>query len=299
MNWRFVWTTAIVCLLGFGYPAALWYLGASQSVGQHEHRVNQGPTQNESPDNNSANSTETPDDEIGPTQSGGSETKDSPMMLWFVGLTAVATIALALFNFQLVRLTDEMKQATAEAAKATTLALTAERPYLFVEDRHLHYTGAVGFAQMIDPRMPPTLMHIVFAYKLHNFGKGVAVVNSIHTRIVLCTGPLIPYGVMTGFMPTAAKDRWHRPKNRIIGPDKREDQWAEGLDVPLHAWEEIINLNLAMIVVGLVRYSDVFGRSYSTKFAYLYEVPLRHDPPQANDPEGILWPLSDRHNRFT
>jgi hypothetical protein len=56
--------------------------------------------------------------------------------LWqvlFDGVLVVETFFLAKFSFQLVSVTDEMKKATAQAAKAATLALRTDRPVLVVK----------------------------------------------------------------------------------------------------------------------------------------------------------------------
>jgi hypothetical protein len=49
-------------------------------------------------------------------------------MLWFVGLSAAATTLIDIFNWELVGVTHEMKQATVEATKSA--ASNAEAPAL-------------------------------------------------------------------------------------------------------------------------------------------------------------------------
>jgi hypothetical protein len=76
-------------------------------------------------------------------------------MILFVGISAVATGAIAFFNYKLVGVTEEMKHATAEAAKAAQAALEIDRPY-----------GIIQTVELADGK--PYRARITF----RNFGRG-------------------------------------------------------------------------------------------------------------------------------
>lgn len=100
-------------------------------------------------------------------------------MLWFVGISAVATALIALFNWQLVGVTAEMKQATTDAAQAAKdsaaaakesasaakIALKIDRPYLVEE--------AVQLKDFYPASQKPQ-KPVSAEFVLRNYGKGVA-----------------------------------------------------------------------------------------------------------------------------
>ncbi|MGH7836708.1 MAG: hypothetical protein ACREQC_02655, partial [Candidatus Binataceae bacterium] len=111
------------------------------------------PTQNDPAEVSLPNDTSTPIETLAPDDGGKHDQGDSSLMLWFVGVSAVATGLIALFNYQLVGVTHDMKQATidaanasrdsAEAAKesarAAKAALQIDRPLLVVEPHELKH----------------------------------------------------------------------------------------------------------------------------------------------------------------
>jgi hypothetical protein len=198
-----------------------------------------------------------------------------------------------------VEMTEQMVEATKQSAKAAALALNAERPYLFVENRNLRYIPKETFLSMVDPTVKTQRTHVLFTFALHNFGKGVAVVNSVRVRLVVRSGPRVDVEPLPVFPITIAKDSANRPKTRIIGADKIGDQWAEDLDVPNAIWRDILESRLTLIIVAFIKYQDVFRRFYTTRFTATYIPPFKSPDPEIPIQDGILWPSTDRHNRFT
>src|SRR5260370_34832706 len=76
------------------------------------------------------------------------DSQSGSVMLWFIGITTVATALIAWFNWQLVGVTHEMKEATREAAEAARqsaiaahIALTGDKiPYLFIDQTTVRFS---------------------------------------------------------------------------------------------------------------------------------------------------------------
>jgi len=118
-----------------------------------------------------------------------------------------ATVAMAVFSWQLVKvnrelvgITEEMKQATAESATATKqsataaqesaavakqsielarLSLNSNRPFLLIVEESLRHMAAAQSAH-VHPC-------IEFAFK--NCGKGPALISTIHARLAVTKLP--------------------------------------------------------------------------------------------------------------
>jgi hypothetical protein len=93
---------------------------------------------------------------------------------------------------------------------------------------------------------------------------------------------------------TIARDRDKRPKTRVIGPGRKGRHWSEGLNIPNETWTLITNYQLTLIVVGAIIYQDVFGRFYKTRYTLVYNPAFA-----GGSQQDVLWPIGDRHNRFT
>jgi hypothetical protein len=109
-------------------------------------------------------------------------------MLWFVGITTAATFAIALFNWQLVRVTHDMKQATVDAAKASKdsaeaaresagvakVALQLDRPVLTIESVELKHFW---------PASQRPKKAVMASFVVRNHGRAVATSISIKARL--------------------------------------------------------------------------------------------------------------------
>ena len=114
----------------------------------------------------------------------GHAESDTFFLIIFTAVAAVATVATALFNRQLVSVTREMVDATKSASKAADKsadaaesALHADRPFLLMSDRP-------------EPRYfdPKARKDNVFAFTmakccLRNFGKGPAILSKVVARM--------------------------------------------------------------------------------------------------------------------
>lgn len=103
--------------------------------------------------------TATPPNANGSKEESNHGKDDSTLMLWFVGISAVATALIALFNWQLVGVTDEMKQ-------AAKIALKIDRPYLIPE--------SVELKNFWPAERKPPARPVMAEFVLRNHGKGVA-----------------------------------------------------------------------------------------------------------------------------
>jgi len=192
------------------------------------------------------------------------------LQLLFTAVATVATVYVAKFTYQLVQVTKEMHTATEAAteaatksAEAVTLALNAEKPYVFleplrVEDRTEQvfdpigiFTPGGGFAKTVNFKW--------IAIQLRNRGKGIAIVEEIYIRQCLIE------------LTHRKMDRGERLSilERVIGAGERSET---GTRMSVKVTPPIIDTFLRRFaVVGYVRYRDVYERRYKSTFAYFYE----------------------------
>lgn len=199
---------------------------------------------------------------------------------FFNFIIAVATGLIAWFNWQLVGVTDEMKQATAEAAKAAAsgaaaarLALKIDRPYLILE--HAQLTGVLRGDDPIRKETPelreltiPPLFSPRVVLRFRNYGKGPVIFGEGIIRIdALETLP--PARDFSGCKrmglqanAVRAGGIWH-PYAQF----NFEADWAS-------LFPDIAAEKKSLMAYGCVRYTDPIGKdTYETGFCWIFIPP--------------------------
>jgi hypothetical protein len=155
-------------------------------------------------------------------------------MIFFVGLTAVATFALAVFNFQLLGATHEMKKATVEAAQAakesvllSERSLSADRPMIRTETPELK--NFYEQSQKINA-----------VFRLKNWGKGPAFITEVQAILGIVDSLDLPYPVGAGERPPkefpsdlpAEHMLTMKLENDVLLPTELSDRMTTGLYLP-------------------------------------------------------------------
>ena len=102
--------------------------------------------------------------------------------LILLGVTTVATVAMAIFNFQLVGVTHQMKKATAEAADAAKRALFLDRPFLYTSQ-----------PELVNLYSDSQTVNASFGFK--NWGRSPAFVFEIRARLGVVKSLDVPTAV--------------------------------------------------------------------------------------------------------
>jgi hypothetical protein len=106
------------------------------------------------------------------------DSMSSGLMIAATIVMALATGAIAWFNFQLVGVTNQMRKATAEAAKFTKLAYIASRPYLIPDNFVM-----LNFTTQIRRTDQRGLIFMTVEFVLKNVGKGPAIVEKAGAKL--------------------------------------------------------------------------------------------------------------------
>jgi hypothetical protein len=243
----------------------------------------------------------TPDISQPPPDTGAPNTKENDgsdtateVIVFFTVVAGLATAAIAVFNYQLVGVTEEMKQATAEAAeaakqsaRAAELLLNAERPYLFVENRTIGmYLRMMASIAAPIPNAPSVAEEprkylevdksgkadVQLTFDLRNYGKGPAVVRNIRLRMLLGRGldenkyfRLVTIGREEGII---------RGGRNLIGPGEVAQCSVSGLTLSLETLSEIKDWELSLRFATLVAYTDVYDRRFTQGFPLQYRAPM-------------------------
>jgi hypothetical protein len=223
-------------------------------------------------------------------------------------LVGVAYTIVSWRQLRSIRAQSEIAAASANAAtksaRAAELALNVERPYVFVESQQLSFSPrqpvppppylVTGVPPPESPQ--PSEMNIDVSFILRNYGKGVALLQAVHTELVLTRG-------MFGHLEKpirASKDRSQMLERRILGPSDYVLRQVFGLTLPVGTWNEIKARNLGLCVVGVVRYQDVFRRINRTWFCFDYWAPTAGVEAFGLPAiEAQLWVGREKHNRYT
>ena len=224
-------------------------------------------------------------------QNDGGDTA-TKVIAFFTVVAGLATAFIALFNYQLVGVTEEMKKATAEAAeaakqsaRAAELVLNAERPYVFLEGQQIAVTLCLsGFGNMLkypapidvsadplahkglDPRDAANL-HLEF--DLRNRGKGVAVIRNVRIRMLVGRG-LEENGAR---LWTAGRCDAQYGLT-VLGLGDTAHAFSSGLQLTLDLLANVKAREASLRFVVLVSYEDVYKRRYSTTFPFEYRAPV-------------------------
>ena len=162
-------------------------------------RSKQESQQRESPISNSYGSQTPQEASTAAEQKGDTGKISNGVIVGSAIVSALAALAIGWFNFQLVGVTRELREATEQATRAANksaevaeLALNIERPYVFIEnpkmmiraeplpaDLPLHMMN-IG-ASIFGPPPPVPLRFEIF-YELKNHGKGLAVIDDVRAR---------------------------------------------------------------------------------------------------------------------
>jgi hypothetical protein len=152
-----------------------------------ERQLIEKPTQKNSPQLAASDPSQAPEQTPASDNHGSQSQGESGWMIFFVALTAIATFALAVFNFQLVGVTDEMKKATAEAAQAAKesvqlaeRSLSADRPLIRTETPEIK--NFYEQSQKINA-----------VFRLKNWGKGPAFITQVCAVLGIIDSLDFPY----------------------------------------------------------------------------------------------------------
>lgn len=176
----------------------------------------------------------------------------------FTVVAGLATVAIAIFNYQLVGVTNEMKKATAEAAEAAEAALHIDRPFLLVTE--------VKFINLtFDGRADELLCIYEFEVCSRNFGVGPAdivdyiagaAVHNISIQMQPIVEPQIQYA-STG----------RRLNDSLVAPN----EWAEGrikekAILTRADCDAVRNGEARIGIDGIIRYRGASKQVYWTRF---------------------------------
>jgi len=107
-------------------------------------------------------------------------------MLWFVAITAVATAAIALFNWQLVSVTHDMKQATIDAAKASRDSAEAAKESAEAAERSLHIDRPFVLTESVEMKnLYAGCKRVGATFVLRNWGKSPAFITEVCARFAI------------------------------------------------------------------------------------------------------------------
>jgi hypothetical protein len=227
-------------------------------------------------------------------ENNGSDTA-TKVIAFFTVVAGFATAAIALFNYQLVGVTEEMKKATAEAAeaakqsaKAAELVLNTERPYVFLEGQQIAVTLCLsGFANMLEHPVPIDVSADPLAHKgvdprdaanlhlefdLRNRGKGVAVIRNVYIRMLVGKGLDKETNVRLWTAGRCDGEIGYGVK--VLGLGDTARAFSSGLQLNLDLLGSIKAWGASLGFVVLVSYEDVYKRRYSTTFPFEYRAPV-------------------------
>jgi hypothetical protein len=189
----------------------------------------------------------------------------------FTVVMGLATVAIAIFNCQLVGVTNEMTKATAEAAKFTKLAYIANRPYVTADEFVLKNFSTVN-------RLPddaPALTFMVANFKLRNVGKGPAIIHIARAKMKIV--PNDPEAWK--FLPNPSDD-WGDlsdcvsiPLSARVIPADSSILATTGF-TPLPTEEEYKAIRMTydqhIVIYGSLEYIDAAGQKYEAGFGVIY-----------------------------
>jgi hypothetical protein len=198
-----------------------------------------------------------------PNKSGDGGQGDSNAMIFLTAVMAGATFFIALFNWQLVGVTDEMKTAAKAAADAAEAALHVDRPFLLV-------TGV----ECTDTKFINGILTHKFAIHLKNFGVGPA---DIATYIAGADPLDAPYSFTTGETKepalTYVPERGSRLSDSLVGPGDEANDRIKCESILDHQLFALLQDGTKTLGVnGIVTYRGGAPKIYETKFFWWFYI---------------------------
>jgi len=195
-------------------------------------------------------------------------------------------------NFKHQRLYDRIQHAqSSQSLEIAQLALTAEKPYVFVESQKLRVFNArgigAGYATSLltrgtVPDEEATYAEIDLSFTLRNRGKGIAKIEDVRMRLLSVPDPFQAAGLWMskGGVTVEARYSFLYNSQVIIGGEEESESYSTFvLYIPIANWRAMNVAGRAPMVIVRAVYADVFERSYivGQTFRYSHEV-LIDDP---------------------
>ncbi|MGC2494462.1 MAG: hypothetical protein WA410_16605 [Candidatus Binatus sp.] len=232
---------------------------------------------------------QSPNQTPNPSNSGhNSESDSTGALIFLTAVMAAATIAIAVFNYQLVGVTDEMRKATNAAAAAADAALHVNRPAIVV-------TGIVSQVGIHQRTGTPNTL-VGYTPQIYNLGSGPAEIIQVfsHSRLFEAYETRDGIPNLAAEEPTVNDLLWDAESDRrefprtILGAGESFENYMAGY-TPIVNWigpDDIEKVELGeklRAVYGLIRYRSSV-KKYWTRFFYWYD-PQRRSFRRAYRPE--------------
>jgi hypothetical protein len=212
----------------------------------------------------------------------------------FTFVTTVATIFIAYFTFKLVAVTKDLHKATEAAtttvqhsvvvqrlaafaaeksAEAASLALNAERPYVFVEKPKLTKdTEPLSLAGTPIP-IEHRKIYLHATFRLRNRGKGVAILHTVQVRLLAINGGISrTHGRLRRSEIVDVGDYRGHVGTQVLGEGDLTDEVSiQSFALSPDQWDQVCNLSLWLLLIIHVRLGDVFRRIYPARFLFDYD----------------------------
>lgn len=172
---------------------------------------------------------------------------------------------------------EKAVKAAEESARVAHLALSVERPYVFIEApkmvvhaEPLTYPVLIANigASVFGPA-PVNPLRFEISYELRNRGKGIAIVDMVRAR---CHLSRTIWGGPTGDERRQGRTRLVGIRDRVIGPMGVSRNCRQELYLGQDTWNKILPHTIELSLLGYVRFHDVFDNCYRQDFCYRYVV---------------------------
>jgi hypothetical protein len=201
----------------------------------------------------------------------------SGWLLLFTAVMALATVFLAIFNWQLVRVSRDMHVAATKSAELAELALLSDRPHVVV-------TGMTH-----KPFDQDKVFHAEVSMK--NIGKGPALIEEILVDVSV-EPPAEPVYV---HMPSI---RLFVPVLEINGTDSFDtDDMSTSLNFIQWAYEEMSWGRQKLLVWGRIAYKDSLEQKYETGFGWELQIDRPFDNLPSWKGRMVLGPKAYNYDR--
>lgn len=132
--------------------------------------------------------------------------------------------------------------AALQSAKATELALNAERPYVFVESQALNATQGSTITSLVEGfTSDSTKIDIGISFQLRNYGKGVTTIEGLRLQARIVPGWFDVVLSKRSFgRNISAKSIEVHIKKRIIGSGETS-RYSCGFSLPTSDWESVLS----------------------------------------------------------
>jgi hypothetical protein len=186
---------------------------------------------------------------------------------------AIAAREAAEVSKENIEISKQLADANQRAAEAAQLTLNVERPYVFFKSPQMLTRAQpesipIG-ATIFSSHPTGDTLRFELAYELKNHGKGVAIIDDVRARFHL---------VGTTWGAPTSEDRANRKtiildfRDRVLGPADSSRNFINDLSLARSTWLKILPHKLELILMGFVRFHDVFDRRYRQDFCFRYLV---------------------------